>query len=201
MSTRCAHRFANQYKPLLVNCCIFMIPATVKSIDIPPHLIRPVLLCFVSNDSIKMAVFPADNTPVISADCYSSLFRDERLWNTASPMTSRHYHWSVEDCSVWPAAEWLESSRRATPLRGCVRRPLLTVRIDGVLAEQWAGDARDDARGVEGWLGGMAAAEEAAEAAAEALIGGERRGGSVKDQKSWSLSGPNRDQDLQTLKH
>ena len=73
MSTRCAHRFANQYKPLLVNCCIFMIPATVKSKDIPPQFIRPVLLCYVPDNSIKMALFPADNAPVVAAGCdYSS---------------------------------------------------------------------------------------------------------------------------------
>ena len=49
-----------------------MIPETFESIDIPPHLIRRVLLCFVTNDSIKMAIFPADNTPDVSAGCDSS---------------------------------------------------------------------------------------------------------------------------------
>jgi hypothetical protein len=34
----------------LVNCCIFMIPETFESIDIPPHLVRRVLLCFVPDE-------------------------------------------------------------------------------------------------------------------------------------------------------
>jgi hypothetical protein len=71
-----------------------MIPATVKSIDIPPHLIRSVLLCFVPDDSIKMAVFPADNTPVVSADCDSSLSSAMITYETLPP--PRHHATTID---------------------------------------------------------------------------------------------------------
>ncbi len=61
----------------LVNCCIIMVFETVESIDIPPPQIPTVLLCFVPDNSIKKAPFPAGSAPVISAGCDSSSPRED----------------------------------------------------------------------------------------------------------------------------